>query len=106
MVDVPGGASGLLVRDYKGKEADRLVTRISHGVALLVAGLCGHERQAAEQFGPVERDRVRHPILSVSLQAGSDLRSGGPTSGLPKITGWGKEAFREQGAARQVDVKP
>jgi hypothetical protein len=29
MANVPGGASGLLVRDYKGKEADRLVTRIA-----------------------------------------------------------------------------
>jgi hypothetical protein len=28
MADLPGGASGLLVRDDKGKEADRLVTRI------------------------------------------------------------------------------
>jgi hypothetical protein len=26
MVDVPGGASGLLVRHYKGKKSDRLVT--------------------------------------------------------------------------------
>jgi hypothetical protein len=28
MADLPGGASGMLVRGYKGKEADRLVTRI------------------------------------------------------------------------------
>ena len=28
MADLPGGASGLLVCDSKGKEADRLVTRI------------------------------------------------------------------------------
>ena len=34
MADIPGGASGLLVRDYKGKEADRLVTRIDPGVGL------------------------------------------------------------------------
>ena len=27
MADIPGGASGLLCRDYKGKEADRLVTQ-------------------------------------------------------------------------------
>jgi hypothetical protein len=94
------------VRGYEGKEADREVYRADPGVVWLVAELRGHERRAAEQFGPVERDRVGHPILSVSLQAGSDLRSGGPTSGLPKITGWGQEAFREQGAARQVDVKP
>jgi hypothetical protein len=32
MADLPGGASGLLVRDYKGKEADRLVTRLDPGM--------------------------------------------------------------------------
>jgi len=50
MVDVPGGASGLLVRGYKGKEADRLVTRIDPGVVSRVAELRGHERQAAEEL--------------------------------------------------------
>jgi hypothetical protein len=48
---VPGGASGLLVRDYKGKKADRLVTRIDPGVVSLLAELRGHERQAAEELG-------------------------------------------------------
>jgi len=51
MADLPGGASGLLVRSYKGKEADRLVTRIDPGVISLVAELRGHERQAAEELG-------------------------------------------------------
>jgi hypothetical protein len=51
MVAVPGGASGLLVRDYKRRQADRLVTRIDPGVLSLVAGLRGHERQAAEELG-------------------------------------------------------
>jgi len=37
MADLSGGASGLLARDYKGKEADRLVTRLDPGVVLLVA---------------------------------------------------------------------
>jgi hypothetical protein len=36
MADLPGGASGMLCRDYKGKEADRLVTRIAPGVVSLV----------------------------------------------------------------------
>ena len=27
MADIPGGSTGLLTRDYEGKEADRLVTR-------------------------------------------------------------------------------
>jgi hypothetical protein len=49
MADLPGGASGLLVRDCKGKDANRLVTRIDHGVVSLVAELSGHQRQAAEE---------------------------------------------------------
>jgi hypothetical protein len=40
MADLPGGASGSLVRGYKGKEADRLVTRIDPGVVSLVAERC------------------------------------------------------------------
>jgi hypothetical protein len=40
----------LLVRDYKGKKAARLVTRIDPGVVSLVAELRGHERQAAEEL--------------------------------------------------------
>jgi hypothetical protein len=46
----PGGASGLLVRDYKGKEADQLITRIAPGVVSLVAELRGHERQAPRDW--------------------------------------------------------
>jgi hypothetical protein len=55
MAEVPGGASGLLCRDYKGKEADRLVTRIDPGVVSMVvsmvAELRAHEKQAAEELG-------------------------------------------------------
>jgi hypothetical protein len=50
MADLPGGASGILGRDYKGKKADRLVTRSDPGVVSLVAELRGHERQAAEEL--------------------------------------------------------
>jgi hypothetical protein len=39
VADLLGGARRLLCRDYKGKEADRLVTRIDPGVVLLVAEL-------------------------------------------------------------------
>jgi hypothetical protein len=52
MADLPGGASGLLVRDSKGKEADRKVTCSDPGVVWLVAELRGHERQAAEELTP------------------------------------------------------
>jgi hypothetical protein len=50
MADLPGGASGLLCRDSKRKEADRLATRIDPGVVSLVADLRGHERQGAEEL--------------------------------------------------------
>ena len=54
MADVPGGAS-LLCRDYKGKEADQLVTRIDPGVVSLFAELRGHKRQAAEELASGRR---------------------------------------------------
>ena len=37
--------------DYKGEEADRLVTRIDPGVVSLANELRGHERHAAEELG-------------------------------------------------------
>jgi hypothetical protein len=60
MDDLPGGASGLLCRDYKGKEADRLVTPIDPGVVSLVAELLGQERQPAEEVEQW-KTRVRSP---------------------------------------------
>lgn len=44
-------ASGLLARDYKGKDADVLVTRTNPGVVSLVGELRGHQRQAAQELG-------------------------------------------------------
>jgi hypothetical protein len=40
----------MLVRDCKGKKADRLVTLVDPGVVSLVAELRGRERQAAEEL--------------------------------------------------------
>ena len=51
MVDVPGGASGFLPRDFKGKKAGREVYRIDPGVVSLVAELRGHKRRAAKESG-------------------------------------------------------
>jgi hypothetical protein len=58
----------LLCRDYKAKEADRLVTRIDHGVVSLVAEFRGHERQAAEELEAVE-DARRGVTLDASQAA-------------------------------------
>src|ERR1019366_6426190 len=68
MADVPGGASGILRRDYKGKEADRLVTRIDPGVVSLVAELRGHGRQAAEELEQ-GKNRVEEHKLDASPAA-------------------------------------
>jgi hypothetical protein len=68
MADLPGAASGLLVRGYKGKEADRLVTRIDPGVVSLVAELRGHERQAAEEFGQ-GKTREERKVIDASPAA-------------------------------------
>ncbi|HWQ32557.1 MAG TPA: hypothetical protein VNQ79_06720 [Blastocatellia bacterium] len=48
MADVPGGETGLLVRDLKGKYADREVYRFD---AALVRELREHEKQAAQELG-------------------------------------------------------
>jgi hypothetical protein len=58
----------LLGSDYKGKEADRLVTRINPGVVLPVAELRGHERQAAEEL---ERRKTRGEEPAEHLDASS-----------------------------------
>jgi hypothetical protein len=69
MADVPGGASGLLVRDYKGKEADRQVGRIDPGVASLLAELRAHERQAAEELEQWKTHVEEHKVIDASPAA-------------------------------------
>ncbi|HEX7423058.1 MAG TPA: hypothetical protein VF311_04105 [Terriglobales bacterium] len=64
MADLPRGASGLLVRDYKGKNADRLVTWIDTGVVSLLAELRGHERRPVSRSASpstYRRRRSRSP---------------------------------------------
>jgi hypothetical protein len=46
--DVPGGKTGLLVRDYKGKDAQQPIYRVDTG---LLAELRLHEKQAAQELG-------------------------------------------------------
>jgi hypothetical protein len=71
MVEIPGGSSGLLCKDYKGKEADRLVTRIDPGVVAMVAELRAHEKQAAEELdqwkAPAESKTVIFNQTTITL---------------------------------------
>jgi hypothetical protein len=57
MADLSGGASGLLVRDNKGKEATAEAYRIDPGVVSLVAELRGHERLGRRGTGSVKDPR-------------------------------------------------
>jgi hypothetical protein len=69
MADLPGGASGSLLRDSKGKEADWLVVRIAPGVVSLVAEPRGHERQAAEELGQWNTHREERRVIEASPTA-------------------------------------
>jgi hypothetical protein len=50
MADVPGGASGLLCREYRGKDGTQPVVKVDPGVISLTFALLAHERQAAEEL--------------------------------------------------------
>ena len=50
------------MREHKGKEADKLVTRIGPGGDSVVAELRGHERQAAQEL---ERWKTHHEVRKV-----------------------------------------
>jgi hypothetical protein len=61
MADLPGGGSGILGRDYKGRRADWLVTRIDPGVVSLVAER-GHGAMSLERrSAPVSDNAVFRP---------------------------------------------
>ena len=62
MADLSGGGSGLLARDYKGKEADRLVTRIDSGVVSPVHELRGHEPPGRRGTQWKTRVEARKPL--------------------------------------------
>jgi hypothetical protein len=92
---VPGGASGLLVRDYKGKKADRLVTRIDPGVVALVAELRGCERQAAEELGQGKAHHEERKLLDATSPAAVTLAlllTGEELDSLEKMAGDGAAA--------------
>jgi hypothetical protein len=68
MAGVPGGSSGLLMRDHKGKDASTSVYRIDPGVVALLAELRAHEKQAAEELGQwVEKREETSTVDSVAI---------------------------------------
>lgn len=56
--EVPGGKTGLLCRDYKGKDANQEIYRVDTG---LLAELRLHEKQAAQELGQWSEDANREP---------------------------------------------
>ena len=59
--EVAGGASGLLVRDYKGKDADRAIYKFD---ASLVGEMREHEKQIAQELGQWQEA----PATQVAIQ--------------------------------------
>jgi hypothetical protein len=59
----------LLVRDSKGKNAARLVTRTDPGVVSLVAELRGHERPGAEELGQWKTHHEERKTIDASQAA-------------------------------------
>jgi hypothetical protein len=57
VADIRGGASGILVRGYKGKKADLVVVRIDPRVVSAVAELRGHRAPHGRGTGPAEEQR-------------------------------------------------
>jgi hypothetical protein len=62
-------ASGLLCRDYKGRNAARLVTRTAPGVVSLVAEPRGHERRAAQELERWKRHHEERKVIDASPAA-------------------------------------
>jgi len=56
----------LLVRDYNGKKADRLLTRIDPGVVSPLAELRAHEWQAAEELGQRKTHHEERRVVDAS----------------------------------------
>lgn len=52
--EIPGGKTGLLMRDYKGKDANQPIYRVDTG---LLAELRLHEKQAAQELGQWSEER-------------------------------------------------
>ena len=78
MAGVPGGATGLLVRDYKGKNAGAPVYRVD---TALIAELRALMRQAAEELGQwvekSENNTLSLKELAERLNAGRSSGTGG-----------------------------
>ena len=76
--EVPGGITGLLVKDYKGKAADTLVYKVDTG---LLAELRNHEKQAAEELGQwsekreLPEDALQNEITIRFVRPGETLPS-------------------------------
>ena len=66
---VPGGSTGLLMRDYKGgKDTSTPVYRLDPGVVALLAELRAHEKQAAEELGQwVEKREETSTLDTVAI---------------------------------------
>jgi hypothetical protein len=95
MADLPRRRQRVAGPDYKGKEADRLVTRTGPGVVSLVAELRGHE-QAAEELEQWEDPR-RGAQAPRRVAGGDYARPAADRRGVG-LVGEGRWRWRNRGA--------
>jgi hypothetical protein len=63
---MPGGSTGLLVKDYKGKESSKAVYKVDTG---LLAKLRGHERQTVEKLKRWKTHHEERKVIDASPAA-------------------------------------
>lgn len=66
--ETPGGASGFLTRDYKGKDADRAIYKLDTG---LLAEFREHEKQVAQELGQWQETHQTNIAVQIVMPASS-----------------------------------
>lgn len=66
--ETPGGASGFLTRDYKGKDADRAIYKLDTG---LLSEFREHEKQVAQEMGQWNEGAATNIAVQIVMPAGA-----------------------------------
>jgi len=89
MADLPGGASGMLCRDYKGKGSIGWWSAATPAWSRWSRNSAGHERQATEELGQWKTRVEEHKPLDASQAASGDGQPGSRAEVFP-VPGGGR----------------
>jgi hypothetical protein len=77
--ETPGGASGLLCRDYKGKNADTAVYKVDTG---LLSEFREHEKQVAVELGQWQEAQAPSVAIQIVMPTASVAQTEAPVINL------------------------